>query len=89
MKYFYIVYAAKYGTIFEPLTDDEPKFYAEVLKVSTSDNIAHHLEIIGGLQFANICPTKTDAYRIKDRWNEGFKRHPDYNFSKAPLFLGW
>lgn len=71
MKYFYIVFTENY------LSDDGEKmlYIADVMRVSTADNIAARLEHIGGLLHANICETKKKAEAIRDAWNEQYKKN--------------
>lgn len=79
-KYFYIVFAAEAGSLFEIYKDGKKKYYADIMRVSTKDNIAARLEHIGGLLHANICRTKKDAETIKSAWNETYKLNGDYIF---------
>ena len=71
-KFFYIVYAANYY--------NNDSYYADVLKISSLENVAHKLEIIGGLLHANICATKKDAEQVKYTWNEQYKKNGTYAF---------
>lgn len=78
-KYFYIVFAAKAAPpLFETEKDHKTRYYADIMRVSTQDNIASRLDIIGGLLHANICRTKKEAQDIKDAWNEAYKLNGTY-----------
>ena len=75
-KYFYIVFAAKAAPpLFETERDDKTRYYADIMRVSTQDNIASRLNNIGGLLHANICQSKKQAQEIKNAWNEAYKRN--------------
>lgn len=80
-KYFYIVFAAKAGTLFEIYKDDQEKYYADIMRVSTMDNIASRLENIGGLMHANICQSKKEAENIRDIWNKSYQEKNIYAFA--------
>ncbi len=77
-KNFYIVFGAKAGYLFQK--PDKETFYADVLKVSSMDDIAYKLETIGGLLHANICVSKREAEEIKATWNEAYKNNGTYAF---------
>jgi hypothetical protein len=80
-KYFYIVFAAKAGTLFEIYKDDQEKYYADIMRVSTQTNIASYLDNIGGLLHANICQSKKQAQEIKNAWNEAYKHNGTYIYA--------
>lgn len=82
MKYYYIVYAAEQDkNRVNPLTgerggsDYEPGYYADVLRVSTQDNILHVLNMYAGVMYANICNSKREADAVARAWNEDYKRN--------------
>lgn len=89
MKYFYIAVTVKQDkneTIFTERTKDpEPGFYSYVVKCSENDNLKSLLDRIGGLQHANIAPTKTRASEIVSYWNECYKANGTYLFD-SPTF---
>ena len=81
-KYFYIVFAAKAAPpLFETERDDKILYYADIMRVSTMDNIASRLENIGGLMHANICQSKKEAEKIRDIWNKSYQEKNIYAFS--------
>lgn len=82
MKYYYIVYAAEQDkNCVNPFTgerggsDYEPGYYADVLRVSTQDNILHVLNMYAGMMHAYICSSKREANAVARAWNESYKRN--------------
>ena len=65
MKHFYIAAIYQKGG----------KFYAALLTVTESTNLAHALK---DCHAANIFPTKKRAVSVVDAWNESFKAHGTY-----------
>jgi hypothetical protein len=43
------------GMFYDFNQEDKKTYYADIMRVSTMDNIASRLENIGGLMHANIC----------------------------------
>lgn len=74
-KNFYIVFAAEAASLERVKTG---LYYADVMKVSTFDNVASKLEMVGGLKYANICCSKKEAEGIKIAWNESYKTNGIY-----------
>ena len=90
MKYFYLAVTIEQDrneNIFTERTNPEnnPGYYAYVLKCSESDNIKSVLERIGGLLHANITPTKKQAAEIVTYWNACYKANGTYLFDN-PAF---
>ena len=82
-KYFYIVFAAEAGSLLDLYKDfqkDKKTYYADIMRVSTMDNIASRLENIGGLMHANICQSKKEAEKIRDIWNKSYQEKNIYAF---------
>lgn len=75
MKNFYVVFAVDYKGMFE---DQNKRYFADILKVSSSQNIAASLDAIGGLMHANICESKKQAQEIKESWNAQYKANGTY-----------
>ena len=57
---------------------EKPRYFADVLRVSESDNILCKFESIGGLKAANIMPNKPRAEEIAAAWNDSFKKNGTY-----------
>lgn len=84
MKNFYIVFTTDYiGTTntFTGEVEQDHKYFADVMKVSESDNLKCRLEHIGGLIHANICSTKKEAERIAEKWNERYRVNGTYLYA--------
>lgn len=64
----------------------DPGLYAYVIKCTENDNIKAVLERVGGLVFANICPTKKQAQNTATFWNTSYKINGSYLFNDAPRF---
>ena len=58
----------------------DPGYCAFVVPVSEQDNLKSVLDRIGGLQYANIFPTKKAAEEVDRYWNEGYKANGTYFF---------
>ena len=90
MKYFYIAVTVEQDrneNIFTGRTSPEynPGYYAYILKCFESENIKRVLESIGGLQHANIYPTKKRATEIANHWNACYKANNQFLFD-SPTF---
>ena len=57
-----------------------PGYCAFVVPVSEQDNLKSVLDSIGGLQHANIFPTKKAAEEVARYWNDGYKANGTYFF---------
>lgn len=84
-SYIYIAYTAeqdKNETTFTARKADEyrPGHYADVLRVSSDENILSALSAIGGLKAANAFPSKKQAEETAAFWNECYKRNGTYLF---------
>lgn len=84
-SYIYIAYTAeqdKNETTFTARKAGEylPAYYADVLRVSTDENILSALSAIGGLKAANAFPSKKQAEETTAFWNECYKRNGTYFF---------
>ena len=84
-NYIYIAFTAeqdKNSTTFTERKNKEycPGYYANVLRVSSDDNILSALSAIGGLKAANAFPSKKQAEEIAAFWNDCYKRNKTYLF---------
>lgn len=84
-SYIYIAYTAeqdKNETTFTARKADEyrPGHYADVLRVSSDENILSALSAIGGLKSANAFPRRKQAEETAAFWNECYKRNGTYLF---------
>ena len=52
--------------------NENHKYFAYVLKVTTADNLISALKIKGIIS-ANICSTRKEAEELVNVWNQGFK----------------
>lgn len=52
--------------------NENHKYFAYVLKVTTADNLIARLNIKGIIS-ANICSTRKEAKELVNVWNQGFK----------------
>lgn len=59
--------------------EENKKYYAYTLKVSSSDNLLSKLQI-KNITVANICKTEKEAKSIVESWNEIFKANDNYLF---------
>ena len=57
----------------------EGKYYAYIVKMSSSDNVLSKLKI-KGLLHANIYPTKKRAAAVVEAWNASYKSNGTYLF---------
>ena len=57
-----------------------PGYCAFVVPVSEQDNLKSVLDSIGGIQHANIFPTKKAAEEVARYWNDGYKANGTYFF---------
>lgn len=81
MKYFYIVFSSNSeNTSIFYREDPGPRYFADVMRVGTADNIAARLESIEGLLHANICSTKKEAQETAAAWNKAYKDNGTYIF---------
>ena len=55
------------------------KYYACAVPVSTSDNLLSRLNI-KGITHANMCQTKKEAAQIVELWNSSYKGNGTYLF---------
>lgn len=88
MKKFYMAVTVcqdRNETIFTPRTNPEynPGYCAFVYSVSESENLKRSLEIIGGLQAAQLCQTKKAAQELADFWNDCYKKNGTYFFEEV------
>ena len=74
MKYFY----------FAVTVEENGKYYAYIVKISSSDNVLSKLKIKGILH-ANIYPTKKQAAATVEFWNRQHKINGTYLFDN-PAF---
>lgn len=79
-NYIYIAYTAeqdKNRTTFSERKNNEyrPGYYADVLRISSNDNILSALSAIGGLKAANAFPSKKQAEETAAFWNDCYKRN--------------
>lgn len=72
MKYFYIAVQV----------EENGKWYAYAVKVSTLENLCYRLERIRNVKAANICPTKKYAAELVDFWNNSFLQNGSYMFDE-------
>ena len=87
-SYIYIAYSAEQDnnrTTFTEQKNNEycPGYYADVLRVSSDNNILSVLSSIGGLKSANAFPSKKQAEEVAELWNECYKRNGTYLFAKT------
>lgn len=85
-SYIYLAYTAeqdKNETIFAERKTPEycPGYYADVLRVSSDNNILSALGAIGGLKSANAFTSRKQAEEVAEFWNECYKRNGTYLFS--------
>jgi hypothetical protein len=85
-SYVYIAYTAeqdKNRMTFSERKNNEycPGYYADVLRISSDDNIFSALSAIGGLKAANAFPSKKQAEETAAFWNECYKRNGTYLFA--------
>ena len=85
MKRFYIAVTIKQDrnerTFFERTNPNyDPGYCAFVVSCTDQDNLKSVLDRIGGLQYANIFPTKKAAEEVARDWNEGYKANGTYFF---------
>lgn len=74
MKYFY----------FAVTVEENGKYYAYLVKISSLDNVLSKLKI-KGILWANICPTKKQAAATVKAWNATYKANGTYLFDN-PIF---
>ena len=74
MKYFY----------FAVTVEENGKYYAYIVKMSSSDNVLSKLKIKGILH-ATLCTTKKQAAETVNHWNACYKANDSYLFDN-PLF---
>ena len=87
MKRFYItvtVMQDRNESIFTGRLSEEynPGFYAYVISCTSSDNLQYRLNTIGGLQSANIFPTRKEAKAVAECWNDAYKANGRYLFDE-------
>lgn len=58
----------------------DPGYCAFVVSCTDQDNLKSVLDRIGGLQYANIFPTKKEAEEVARHWNECYKANGTYFF---------
>ena len=85
MKRFYIAVTIKQDrnerTFYDRINPNyNPGYCAYVVTVSQQDNLKSVLDRIGGLQHANIFPTKKAAEEVARYWNDGYKANGTYFF---------
>lgn len=85
MKRFYIAVTIKQDrnerTFSERIDPNcDPGYCAYVVPVSEQDNLKSVLDSIGGLQHANIFPTRKAAEEVARYWNDGYKANGTYFF---------
>ena len=90
MKNFYLAVTIeqdKNESIINERTPPEysPGYYSYIVKCSESQNVKSVLDSIGGLLYANICPTKKQAAATVEYWNLMHKRNGTYLFDN-PAF---
>ena len=54
--------------------------YAFVEVYRAGDNLAHYLDIIGGLVSATLCESRKQADELVTKWNRGFQENGIYAF---------
>ena len=64
-KHFYITFFAQ----------QNGKYWAGTMTVSSDDNIMNISQRIAGMQAANLCATRKAAEELADYWHECFKRN--------------
>lgn len=74
MKYFY----------FAVTIEENEKYYAYMLKLSSFDNVLSKLKIKGILH-ANIFNTKKEAAATVEAWNKSYKANGTYLFENSPF----
>lgn len=62
--------------------EENGKFYAYAIRVSTSDNLLSKLSR-KSLVTANICTSKKEAAATVDAWNAAHKANGKYMFSES------
>ena len=62
--------------------EENDKFYAYAMRVSTADNLVSKLSR-ESLVTANICTSKKEAASLVDTWNEAHKANGKYMFSES------
>ena len=85
MKRFYIAVTIKQDRnerTFSERTNPnyDPGYCAFVVSCTDQDNLKSVLDRIGGLQYANIFPTKKAAEEVARCWNDGYKANGTYFF---------
>lgn len=85
-SYVYIAYTTeqdKNRTTFLERKNKEycPGYYADVLRISSDDNIFSALSAIGGLKAANAFPSKKQAEETAAFWNECYKKNGTFLFA--------
>lgn len=85
-NYIYIAYTAeqdKNSTTFLERKNKEycPGCYADVLRISSDDNILSALSAIGGLKAANAFFSKKQAEETAAFWNECYKKNGTFLFA--------
>jgi len=90
MKHFYFAVTVEQDKNESVLTENanpeyKPGYYSYIVKCSESDNVKAKLESIGGLLYANICPTKKQAAATVEYWNRQHKINGTYLFDN-PAF---
>ena len=84
--YIYIAYTAEQdmsNTFLKKqrIKDYCPGYYADVMRVSSDDNILTALSTIGGLKSANVFSSKKQAGEAAAFWNECYRRNGTYLFA--------
>ena len=64
--------------------EENGKFYAYAMRVSTADNLVSKLSH-ESLVTANICTSKKEAAAMVDAWNAAYKKNGRYMFDN-PAF---
>lgn len=85
MKNFYIAVTVKQDrneSIFHPDESRpcDPGYYSYMFRCSECDNLKSKLDRIGGLQAANICPTRKAARDMVEMWNDTYRANGSYLF---------
>lgn len=62
--------------------EENGKFYAYAMRVSTADNLVSKLSR-KSLVTANICTSKKEAAAMVDAWNAAHKANGKYMFSES------
>lgn len=74
MKYsYYVITCRFYNT-----KEDKYYYYADIMRIGTSDNILSRLDAIAGIYSMNLCETKKQAEKICDEWNDCYKLNGTY-----------